>query len=70
MDTTNTSEKAYPFAYAKGYYEGLFTGLVYHYKIPGVEIKDKDLFEKFIKSEHQRASAAIENYRKEATWII
>jgi len=70
MNTTNTIEKAYPYAYGKGYYEGLYTGLVYHYEIPGVEIKDRDLFANFIRSEHQKASAAIENYRDTATWII
>lgn len=70
MDTTDTITKPYPYPYAKGYYEGLFTGICYHFNIPGVVIKDRDKFIQFIKSEQVRANAAIEIYRKEATCIL
>ena len=53
----------YPYAYAKGVYEGALTSLHYRSRIPGIEIKDWELFKGFLLEERLRIEKSVEEFR-------
>ena len=53
----------YPYAYAKGVYEGTLTSLHCRGNIPGVVVKDWDKFRGFLLEERLRIEKSIEEFR-------
>ena len=53
----------YPYAYAKGVYEGALTSLHYKSNIPGVVVKDWDKFREFLLEERLRIEKSVEEFR-------
>jgi hypothetical protein len=52
------------YAYKSGVLEGTLTSMTYLFKIPGVEITDREAFTKFIESEIDRARQTTAEYSK------